>query len=143
MKKRFLKNRYHLLVAVLSGLFLVFVMIIDLIFANNIDVFLLLVFVFIGYELSILIFGFYFYFQFIEFDENGIHVYVLRKEIKFIKWKQINEIKDSCDEFKGPLVYRIKYDNGKELVIEKRKKINEALNYYLNKKRLDIIYKNY
>lgn len=62
MKKRFLKNRYHLLVAVLSGLFLVFVMIIDLIFANNIDVFLLLVFVFIGYELSILIFGFYFYF---------------------------------------------------------------------------------
>ena len=57
--------------------------------------------------------------------------------------EQINEIKDSCDEFKGPLVYRIKYDNGKELVIEKRKKINEALNYYLNKKRLDIIYKNY
>lgn len=129
MKKRYLKNRNHVINFILGMSILLplcpFTMIL-----GHYDVALLIFISYISIIALYLFLGFYYVFQFVSFDENGIHVYLFKKEIKSYEWKNVVEIKKSYDFF-GP-VYDILFNDDAVLYLDRRKKIKEEIcKYYI------------
>ena len=126
--KKYLRFRYHIICCLLSMLYFVVAAILILFGEKSIKLFLIT----LGIGLGIIIFCsiclFYLVFQFVYFDTEGIHILLLKKELKLINWNEIENIQETY-KYRGP-VYCLKLKNGKEVILDRRKKIKEELDKY-------------
>ena len=76
--------------------------------------------------------GFYWIFQKVIIDDNGIRIILINKIIKECKWYEIDIIEEA-NIMKNPAI-RIKYIDGTEIHLDKRKSIIQALEKYSKKK---------
>ena len=127
---KFIKNLYQ----VISCLFVIMVFVCFLLlgyiksldYPKNNGWYLLLV----SFSLIVLFFitGFYWIFQTVEIDAEGIRTKIFRKSIRSINWDDITEIKYTCVMRNPAYVLLIK--NEKNLNLDSRKSIKNAINYY-------------
>ena len=130
MKKKYLKNKYQIVCFLLSTLFLVFVSIIALAI-GGISAAIFTIGITIGVIFLTTLLGFYFIFQFVYFDNDGIHITLINKEINFISWDQIKEVNES-NIYRGP-IYQLVLKNGRVLNLDRRKKIKQEIFKYYKK----------
>ena len=125
MSKRYLKNRFQIISFLISMLIFIFASLLALIILKDKALALFIAAIPVAIILLCSILGFYVVFQFVSFDEIGIHIYLLRKEIRIINWVDVVEIQESCI-YRGD-VYSIKSKDGKELNLDRRKKIKKEI----------------
>lgn len=130
MKKKYLKNKYQIVCFLLSTLILVFVSIIALAI-GSISAAIFTIGITIGVIFLTTLLGFYFIFQFVYFDNDGIHITLINKEINFISWDQIKEVNES-NIYRGP-IYQLVLKNGRVLNLDRRKKIKQEIFKYYKK----------
>ena len=128
MHKKYLKNRYQIMCFLLSMSLFVFLSIFALFEGVSKSITLLIALIPVVFILLCSILGFYIVFQFVSFDEIGIHIYLLKKEIKIINWVDVVEIQESYI-YRGP-IYSIKCKDGKELNLDRRKELKEEIDKY-------------
>ncbi len=126
--KKYLRFRYHIICFLLSMLIFVFLAILALFVERSIKLFLLILGIVPGTIIFYSICLFYLVFQFVYFDTEGIHILLLKKELKLIKWNEIENIQETY-KYRSP-VYCLKLKNGKEVILDRRKKIKEELDKY-------------
>lgn len=126
--KKYLRFRYQIVCFLLSMLIFVFLAILALFIERSIKLFLLILGIVPGTIIFYSICLFYLVFQFVYFDTEGIHILLLKKELKLIKWKEIENIQETY-KYRSP-VYCLKLKNGKEVILDRRKKIKEELDKY-------------
>lgn len=78
------------------------------------------------------ILGFYWIFQKIEIDYVGIKQTFFKKTIKEVIWENIDEI--ACTTVMKNPAYVITFNNTERLVLDKRKKIRDAIKHFSNEK---------
>ena len=89
---------------------------------------------------SYFIIGFYWIFQIVEIDEKGIKIKILGKNIRNVGWDDIIEIKYESVMRNPAYVLLIK--NEKNINLDSRKSIKNAMIYYAPKAMKDKLNKN-
>lgn len=128
MHKKYLKNGYQIMCFLLSMLIFVFLSLLTFLEGASKFIALFIAVIPVAIILLCSILGFYIVFQFVSFDEIGIHIYLLRKKIRTINWMDVVEIQESYI-YCGP-IYSIKTKDGKEINLDRRKKIKEEIDKY-------------
>ena len=72
--------------------------------------------------------GFYWIFQKVEINKTGIKITICKKIIREINWNSVEEI--LCTNVKQNPAYALKIEGEKNLNLDRRKKIKEAIRYY-------------
>ena len=143
MKKNvFLKNLYQIIsFALVISIFIFFLLLgyfISLNYESNNGWYLLLIAgVLIASYFKI---GFYWIFQIVEIDEKGIKIKILWKNIRNVKWDDIIEIK-YASVMRNP-AYVISIKNEKNINLDSRKSIKNAISYYAPEVMKDKLNKN-
>lgn len=143
MKKNvFLKNLYQIIsFALVISIFIFFLLLgyfISLNYESNNGWYLLLI---AGVLIaSYFIIGFYWIFQIVEIDEKGIKIKILGKNIRNVKWDDIIEIK-YASVMRNP-AYVISIKNEKNINLDSRKSIKNAISYYAPEVMKDKLNKN-
>lgn len=81
-----------------------------------------------GITLLFFVIGFYWIFQTIEIEQQGIHVRILGKTIRYIHWADITDIQLKS-VMRNP-AYVISVRDQKDLNLDSRKKIKAAIEHY-------------
>ena len=143
MKKNiFLKNLYQIIsFALVISIFIIFLLLgyfVSLNYENNNGWYLLLI---AGVLIaSYFIIGFYWIFQTVEIDEKGIKIKILGKNIRNVKWDDIIEFK-YASVMRNP-AYVLIIKNEKNINLDSRKSIKNAMIYYAPKAMKDKLNKN-
>jgi hypothetical protein len=77
-----------------------------------------------------LILGFYWIFQKVEINHVGLKQTIFNITIKEVPWESVEEI--VCTTVMRNPAYVIKYNDSEKLVLDKRKKIMDAIRHYTN-----------
>lgn len=143
MKKNiFLKNLYQIIsFALVISIFIFSLLLgyfVSLNYESNNGWYLLLI---AGVLISFyFIIGFYWIFQIVEIDEKGIKIKILGKNIRNVKWDDIIEIK-YASVMRNP-AYVLLIKNEKNINLDSRKSIKNAMIYYAPKAMKDNLNKN-
>lgn len=129
MKYKFAKNLFQTLCNSLGLLFMCLVLtFFCLIQKTESDVLILVAIAMIGPIVLYFAIGFYWIFQTVIIDEKGISVLFFKKTLTQFAWEDIVSIEKS-NIYRNP-IYKIVKSDGKELNLDKRKKIKNAIELY-------------
>ena len=129
MKKRYVKNFLQIIFGLLAVVIIWIVLLITcLAYKVETDILLFVSFSFLLPIFFGCLFGGYFVFQTVRFDEKGISIYLFWKRLSLTPWSDITAIEEGY-LYNNP-IYSIKIANGKELHLDRRKKIKKELDFY-------------
>lgn len=134
VKNKFFKNLYqsisYFLVVMLFFLILLFTFIASLDYGINYG----WVAIVIAGSLVVLFFlvGFYWIFQKVEINKKGIKIMICKKIIREVSWDSVEEM--TYANVKQNPAFALKIEGAKNLNLDSRKKIKEAISYYGNER---------